>query len=288
MKLWFANLVIFALFLTHSVTGQTTTIVDSTGPFHKTVIAGAEYKKGGLYQWLWGSDYRTEWTTPVTIPVLNLDSAFGGLTPVKQGGGRQTKSLHLQDATGKRYVLRSVNKTYLGALPEMVQGTFVENLANDQIATNHPYAALTVPLMADAAGIYHTNPRYFIVPYHERLGIYNKEFANTLCLLEERPDETQADQPNFGQPEDIVSSEKMMDNILEKNDHLVDQHAYIKTRLFDMFLGDWGRHKDNWRWAKFDSGSFKIYRPVPKDRDQTYAKFEGALLSLIISIGKFK
>jgi hypothetical protein len=55
-----------------------------------------------------------------------------------------------------------------------------------------------------------------------------------------------------------------------------------------MFIGDWGRHKDNWRWAKFDSGTFKIYRPVPKDRDQTYAKFEGSLLSLIISAGKFK
>ncbi len=288
MKLWSANLILFALFLSLSVSGQTSTIVDSTNPLHKTIIAGAEYKKTSLYRWLWGSDYRKEWTRPVNIPVLNLDSAFGGLTPVKLGGGRQTKSLHVKDASGKQYVLRSVNKTYLGALPEIVQGTFVENLANDQIATNHPYAALTIPQMADAAGIYHTNPRYFVVPYHKRLGIYNKEFANTLCLLEERPDETQTSQSHFGRPEDIVSSEKMMDDILEKNDHQVDQHAYIKTRLFDMFIGDWGRHKDNWRWARFDSGSCKLYRPVPKDRDQTYAKFEGSFLSLVISIGKFK
>ncbi|MGN6165909.1 MAG: ShlB/FhaC/HecB family hemolysin secretion/activation protein [Flavisolibacter sp.] len=272
----------------YSLKAQTTTVIDSISPFQKKVIAGIEYKRSGLHQLLWGKDYRKEWTTAVTVPVLNLDSAFGGLTPVKEGGGRQTKSLHLIGGNGKRYMLRSVNKTYLGALPQIVQGTFVEDLANDQIATNHPYAALTVPQMADAAGVYHTNPKYFIVPYSKRLGEYNASFANMLCLLEERPDETQISEKSFGKPEDIVSTEKMMEKILEENDHLMDQNAYLKTRLFDMFIGDWGRHEDNWRWAKFDSGTFKIYRPVPKDRDQTYAKFEGTLLRLIIVAGRFK
>jgi hypothetical protein len=272
----------------YSLKAQKTTIVDSISPFEKKVIAGAEYKKSGFHQLLWGKDYRKEWTTAVTVPVLNLDSAFGGLTPVKEGGGRQTKSLHLIGGNGKHYMLRSVNKTYLGALPQIVQGTFIENLANDQIATNHPYAALTVPQMADAAGVYHTNPKYFIVPHSERLGEYNSTFANMLCLLEERPDETQIDQPSFGNPEDINGTEKMMEKILEENDHLMDQNAYAKTRLFDMFIGDWGRHEDNWRWARFDSGTLKIYKPVPKDRDQTFAKFEGALLHLIIVAGRFK
>ena len=267
---------------------QRSTIVDSISPYQKKVIAGIEYDRSGLHNWLWGKDYRDEWTTAVTMPVLNMDSAFGGLTPIKEGGGRQTKSLHLLGGNGKRYMLRSVNKTYLGALPEIVQGTFVENLANDQIATNHPYAALTVPTMANAAGIYHTNPKYYIVPYSERLGEYNATFANTLCLLEERPDETQISQESFGQPEDINGSEKMMEKLLEENDHIMDQQSYIKTRLFDMLIGDWGRHKDNWRWSKFDSGTFKVYRPVPKDRDQTFAKFEGVLLRLIVTLGKFK
>jgi len=285
-KKWIAVLV--STLWIYSVYGQKTTIVDSVSPFQKTAIAGAEYKRSGFHQFFWGSDYRTEWTMPVTFPVLNLDSAFGGLTPVKEGGGRQTKSLRLQDSNGKQYVLRTVNKTYLGALPEIVQGTFIEDLANDQIATNHPYAALTVPQMADAAGVYHTNPNYFIVRYSNRLGEYNKDFANTLCLLEERPDVTQISQSSFGNPQDIVSSEQMMEKVLEENNHLVDQYAYIKTRLFDMLIGDWGRHEDNWRWAVFGSGTFKIYKPIPKDRDQTYAKFEGKLLSLIIKAGKFK
>ena len=267
---------------------QYTKVIDSLPPYFKKVIAGAEYERNSFHQWLWGKDYRKEWTTVISVPVLNLDSAYGGLTPVKEGGGRQTKSLRLVDASGKTWVLRSVNKTYLGALPQIVQGTFVEKLANDQIATNHPYAALTIPSMAQAAKIYHTNPHYYIVPHSERLGEYNEVFANMLCLLEERPDETQVDNTSFGEPEDIVSTEKMMEKVLEENDHIMDEEAYLKTRLFDMLVGDWGRHEDNWRWAKFDSGTFKIYRPVPKDRDQTFAKFEGVLLNLIIKLGKFK
>jgi len=268
--------------------GQYSTVIDSVTPYNKKVIAGAEYERNSFHQWLWGKDYRKEWTTVISVSILNLDSAYGGLTPVKEGGGRQTKSLRLVDASGKNWVLRSVNKTYLGALPQIVQGTFVEKLANDQIATNHPYAALAVPSLAQAADVFHTNPHYYIVPYSQRLGEYNEIFANMLCLLEERPDETQVDNASFGKPENIVSTEKMMEKVLEENDHVMDEEAYLKTRLFDMMIGDWGRHEDNWRWAKFDSGSFTIYRPVPKDRDQTFAKFEGVLLNLIIKLGKFK
>lgn len=267
---------------------QRSTIVDSTSPHFRKVIAGSEYQRSGTHQWLWGQDYRKEWTTPVTVPVLNLDSAHGGLTVTQTGGGTQTRSLWLRDASGRNWVLRSVNKTYLGTLPDIVQGTFVANLANDQIATNHPYAALTVPVLAEAARVYHTNPRYYVVPHHPRLGVHNETFANTLCLLEERPDETHLGALYFGRPEDIVSTERMMERVLEQNDHLVDQRSYIRARLFDMFIGDWGRQKDNWRWARFDSGTYKIYRPIPRDRDQTFARFEGSLLGLILRIGKYK
>jgi len=267
---------------------QKTVVVDSSDPHFHTVIAGQEYKSSKWYEWLWGEDYRPEWTTPVTIPVLNMDSAFGGLTPIKEGGGRQTKSLRLKDSAGRQFVLRTVNKTYTGALPELYQGTIIEHLANDQIATNHPYAALAVPQMAEAAKIYHTNPKYYVVPYSERLGEYNEIFANTLCLLEERPDDSQLETESFGHPQDIMSTEDMYEKMTKENDHLMDQNHFVMTRLFDIFLGDWGRHPDNWRWAKFDSGDYKIYRPVPKDRDQTWAKFEGFFLSTIVKAAGLK
>ncbi|HEY1871208.1 MAG TPA: BamA/TamA family outer membrane protein, partial [Chitinophagaceae bacterium] len=57
----------------------------------------------------------------------------------------------------------------------------------------------------------------------------------------------------------------------------VDQKAFAKARIFDMFIGDWGRHPGNWRWAKFenDPGQVNIYKPIPRDRDQAYTMFDG-------------
>ncbi len=58
--------------------------------------------------------------------------------------------------------------------------------------------------------------------------------------------------------------------------------AYIKARLFDMLIGDWSRHEDQWRWAEMKEGEKIIYKPVPRDRDQAYTKFDGSMLPLFI------
>ena len=50
-----------------------------------------------------------------------------------------------------------------------------------------------------------------------------------------------------------------------------------------MFIGDWGRQEDQWRWATFEEGDNKIYKPIPRDRDQAYTRLDGVLLSLGIA-----
>ena len=261
---------------------QRTTIVDTSSPTHAVVIAGKQYKRGSLHNILWGSHYRKEWSTPVKVKTIKIDTAFGGLKPVEKGGGRQTKTLRLEDKNGKQYVLRSINKTFTKALPEVFQGTFIESVANDQVSVAHPYSAITVPMLAEAAKIFHTNPQIVFLPDQKGLGEYRAEFANQLYLFEERPDGFQGNAANFGNSEDVDGTEKMMRKIYEENDHRVDQEAFIRARLFDMFLSDWGRHEDQWRWATFEENGNKIYRPIPRDRDQAYTKFDG----LLVAFGK--
>ena len=43
------------------------------------------------------------------------------------------------------------------------------------------------------------------------------------------------------------------------------------------FLGDWDRHDDQWRWARFKQKDKTIYRAVPRDRDQAFFKFDGII-----------
>ena len=119
------------LFLSISASAQKTIVVDSSAPGYRTVIPGPEYKRGSFHNFFWGKHYRQEWTTPVKVPVIDLDHFAGGLTAIEQGGGRQTRTLRLQDKNGKQYVLRSIDKDYGKALPDIVLGTFIERLAKD-------------------------------------------------------------------------------------------------------------------------------------------------------------
>ena len=132
--------------------------------------------------------------------------------------------------------------------------------------------------MAAAAGIYHTNPQIVFLADDKNLGEFSDEFKNQLYLLEERPDNDQRSATNFGNSEDVKGTEKMLEKIGEENDHRVDQESWVRARLFDMFLSDWGRHEDQWRWATFKKNDYTIYKPIPRDRDQSYTKFDGFIV----------
>ena len=268
--------VIAALLACISAASQTTVVIDS--PFIKgttVVVPGLKYKRSGYHDFFWGRHYRKEWSTPVRVNNFYVDTALGGLTPTLETGSRQSQGLRLKNSVGKEYVLRSVDKDFGRALPEDFQGTFISRVAKDQASIGYPYAAITITPMMQASGIYHTNPRIIFVPAQGPLGDYNKKYGNQLYLFEERADENQEDAEHFGNSKNVIGSAKLFEHIYEDNDNRVDQKAFAKARLFDMFIGDWGRHPDNWRWAKFEEGKTNIYRPVPRDRDQAYSKFDG-------------
>ncbi len=253
---------------------------DTTKNAYIKVVAGKQYERSKLHQALWGNHYRKEWATPVTVNQFYLDSENGGLHPYEAGGGRQTKTLKLRNPQDREYVLRSIDKDFGKALPEIFQGTFVHRIVRDQGSVAHPYGALTIPSMAEAAKIYHTNPRIVYVPSQAALQNHNSEFGNDLYLFEQRPDDNWEDAPNFGNSKMIISTEDLLKKLLSGSDQKVDQQAYIRARLFDIFIGDWGRHEDQWRWATFEESGRTIYRPIPRDRDQAFTKFDGLLLGI--------
>jgi hypothetical protein len=255
---------------------------DTIGKY-KTVAAGAEYKRSPLYQSLWGKNYRKEWTTPVTFPVTLLDTLQGGIVKYKIGGGHQSKSLHIKNKADEEYALRSVNKSLRILVPEIFYNTFIEHIANDEISMSHPYGALGVPLMAKALGIPHSYPQYIWVPKQPALDTLSNDYGNRLYLFEQRASGDWSNADNFLNFKDFKGSDEMMEKIYEDNDNQVNQKAFIKARLFDMIIGDWDRHLDQWKWGKIDSGDQNIYVPIPTDRDQAFSTNDGVLLRAAIS-----
>lgn len=253
-----------------------------------TQPASTKYYQSGLYKFFWGEHYRKVWHTPVTMPKVMLDTMFGGLIPYKQGGSRQTKSIRVTDKSKHEYVFRSLDKTFSGALPEIALGTFIQKLADDQVTFAHPYAGLVVAPLAAAADIFHASPRLVYVPKQPALGELNDATGNTAYLFEQRPDENWTSEEDFGNSKNIVGSDKMLEKTLEDNDDFVDQKAFVRARLFDMLIGDWGRHEDQWRWATFKDGKKTLYKPIPRDRDNAFSILDGFLLKRAIGAANAK
>ncbi|WP_210515947.1 BamA/TamA family outer membrane protein [Hymenobacter terricola] len=248
-----------------------------TAPQLVRVRASTRYGAGRLKQWLQGTNYRREWQQPVQVPVLDLGRAYGGLTPVKRGGGFQTKSLRLRGADGQEYVLRSVDKSTDSSVPYFLRKTFAADLVQDQISAAHPYAALVVPVLAEAAGVGHTTPRLVQVPDDPRLGPYRREFAGSLALLEAR--EPAPPRSFTGRPDRKKYSTPDVLAALEADPrNRVDQRAVLRARLLDMVLADWDRHDDQWRWLAYPRpGGGWLFRAVPRDRDQAFFVNQGFL-----------
>ena len=61
----------------------------------------------------------------------------------------------------------------------------------------------------------------------------------------------------------------------------VDARQFLLTRLTDVFLGDWDRHRDQWRWALLEEDGQERWIPIPRDRDQAFVRFDGLLLKLV-------
>jgi hypothetical protein len=242
------------------------------------IAANTGYNKAsGFKRMMFGEHYRKEWATAVDVAILDMDTTYGGLTALKAGGGLQTKSLRLAGGNGKEYVLRSVNKDPSKAIVEELRGTFAEDIVQDQISSSNPYAPMVVSSLATAAGIYHTTPRLVYVPRSERLGEFAATYAETLCLLEERPGGNEENNPSVGFSKQVVNSQKMLEKVFTNSDHQVDQLAFLKARLFDMLIGDWDRHEDQWLWASFTEDGKTTYRPIPRDRDQAFSKMDGLI-----------
>jgi hypothetical protein len=248
---------------------------------NKTVImaAGIQFKASQWKQFWWGKHWREEWIKPVGFPVFDIDTTAGGLTPLKKGGGHQTKSLRLMSKGGKEYILRTIDKDLELLIPEEFKGSFINDIVNDQISTAHPYGPLAIASLAASIGSLHTNPVIVFVPDDVRLGDYKNDFANKLCLFEERPsgDGWEKDAlTNYA--DDMVNSEKLFLKLDADNDKEVNQATFLKIRLLDMVINDWDRHPDQWVWAAYKNNGKTSYVPFARDRDQAFSKTDGVYI----------
>ncbi|MCO4820426.1 MAG: metallophosphoesterase [Flavobacteriaceae bacterium] len=269
------------------------TTYDSNFPsqMKASIYDSSETEKSNFYKWLWGKRYRDEYSKEILVSTVNLDTLFGGVEPLRKGGGHQSKSLRLEDKSGRQYVMRALKKNasqYIQAVAfkdnyvqDRLENTFPDKLLSDIFSGSHPYASFVVGTLADAVNVYHTNPVLYYVPKQQRLGPFNSEFGDELYMIEEHGSDGHEDKASFGYSNKVISTLDMMEKLNSDEEFEIDEASYIRARLFDMVIGDWDRHDDQWRWIRFKEDGKTFYRPLPRDRDQAFSKMsDGVLLGL--------
>ena len=249
------------------------------------VVPGEHYRAGALHRMLFGEHWRSLWTAPMDVEVLDLQSFAGGLRPYKKGGGFQTISLRFRGADGKEYRFRTVDKDPARGMPEKLRNTVVADVVQDQVTSSNPASAAVISPLLDAAGVLHASSRFVVMPYdRENLGKYYEEFAGLLGTIEEHPDENDGPENAFAGADKVVNSLTMFEILQKDNRNRVDAEAYLKARLIDLFVGDWDRHTGQWRWAAFRETDGIAWKPVPKDRDNAFSRQDGVFPWIITQI----
>jgi hypothetical protein len=247
-------------------------------PPRRQVVAGAHYKASGLRRFLFGADYRDLWTTPVDLPVLDLQRYAGGLQPVRRVGGQETRGLAMKGADGRDYTFRAIDKDPTEILPPELRESVARDIVQDQIASSHPAGFVVVPPLLEAAGVMHTTPELVVMPDDPALGEFRPVFAGLMGTIEVYPRPVGGGNPGFQDATEIIGGDEMWKRLQASPADRVDARAFLRARLMDVFIGDWDRHRSQWRWARLPSSP--RWQPIPEDRDQAFVRFEGLFIAM--------
>lgn len=242
---------------------------------YKRVKPGAEYKTNSFNEFFLGKHWRDLWNTEIRAEIIDADKYGGGLTPLKRGGGLQTKSLRLKGKDGNEYKFRLINKDPSRSLPPELQNSVYADLLQDQVSIGLPVSPLIVyPLMKETK-ILSVKPEVVIMPNNDKLGHFKKDFGGRLGIIEQNPRAGKKGFNDFENADKVVNGFEIFDKTNKDNDEQVNQSEFLKARLMDVFLGDRDRHADQWQWAGYKKDGIRNWLPIPRDRDYAFGKYDG-------------
>jgi len=205
------------------------------------------------------------------VPTIDLDTLFGGLTPTRKVRAiKKSATVYLQAMAFKDQYIEG-----------QFDDTATERLLQDFYTGSHPYAPFVTGGLSSAVALYHTNPVLYFVPKQHALASFNSEFGDELYMIEEHVSDGHGNLKSFGYSNKIESTDDLMKKLRKDEKYVVDELMFLRARLFDMAIGDWDRHVDQWRWAEFKESGKVVYRPIPRDRDQAFSNMgDGALMNI--------
>ncbi len=233
--------------------------------------AGAEYGISGPLGWLdrlmFGSRYRTLWTDTVRVHVLRAPRTLGGLRPVSADTGLRSGVLNLSGPLSDAYTFRLVDPPVSSALPDELRLGVVIGPVQDLVSALHPGAALVVPPLARAAGVGESPSDMEFLAADPSLGALSSTFADKLGYFQTEPEVAHS-----------ASTRELIELIRSADAPRVDARAYLRERLFDVYVGETELYPTESRWRVH--GTPPLWTPEARNRDAAFANFDGTVAAL--------
>lgn len=264
-------------------------IKEDTIPIHlgsnitKPIYTQGLKKHSKFYKKLWSEHYRAIYYVPVTTKTISLNSLFGGLSIVEQLP--KLHSIILEDKIERLYLLKP-----LGGSSSFLESKFFQSVYNKDDFSNtylgdfineaytivHPYSFLASARLADAVNIKSSYPQ---LAYISRSTVADTIADGTLV----RDKLVSISQIPDLKNEEILNN---IDDLLKKlnagDEYKLDIQVYIRTRLFDMLIGDWNKVGENWSWIPEHSGDTIYYVPQVLDRNHAFSKVDGVFFKELL------
>ncbi len=136
-----------------------------------------------------------------------------------------------------------------------------------------------MPPLLEAAGVLHSTPEIFVMPDDPALGEFRAVFANLLGTIEEYPRPVGGGNPGFEGATEIIGGEEMWKRLQASPADRIDSPRLPQgaaVRHLHRRLGPAPRANGDGRSCPAQP----MWQPIPEDRDQAFARFEGLFLAM--------
>ncbi len=234
------------------------------------IVPNKNLNISGFSKFFLGNDWRKLWTTPIKIKILNLNDFDGGLFPVQELSGSDSKSILFRSKKGNIWKFSSLTIDPGKIFPKEVVENLSDKVLHDQISILNPFAPLVMNSILN--GIDSSNKKTILVfmPANSCLGKFQNEFGSLPGILE-----NQSECIEQTDSSKIINTYSLLDKIESGSNITIDSKRFLKERLIDIFSGDWNRGPEKWFWEKSENGNDIIWIPVPKERILAFSKIDG-------------
>lgn len=229
------------------------------------------------YSKAWGKHYKDVYYKLVNVKSVPIDLLFQDFS-VKQEIPQLHSVVLSKNDTKKLYLVRPLGgsscfleSSFFKSVYHKAdfEDTYLGDFISDAYTIVHPYAFIASDHLSKTVGLISADPGLFFISATPDTSKYKSEITDKMVNISELP--------FCGNEKFISNVDSLLHKLQSDNTYKLDQHKYIRTRLFDMLIGDWNKIPDSWYWIEQERNDSTIIEPLVIDRNHAFTKVDGFL-----------